>query len=49
MFLDKDEPELFHSDDDTLGLEMEMANIEKTAPSGRKTVAKMQSHSDDDF
>lgn len=49
VFLDKEEPELIHSDDDSLGLEMEMTNVEKVAPSGRKTVAKMQSHSDDDF
>lgn len=49
VFLDKDEAELMHSDDDTLGLEMEMAGFDRRAPSGRKTVAKVQSHSDEDF
>lgn len=47
LFLDKDEPELFHSDDDSLGLDLSL--IEKTAPSGRKTVNKIQDNSDDDF
>lgn len=49
VFLDKDEPELIQSDDDTLGFEMEMANAERAATAGRKTAVKMQSHSDDDF
>lgn len=49
VFLDKDEPELIQSDDDTFGFEMDMGNVERAATAGRRTVAKMQSHSDDDF
>ncbi|KAK9746080.1 Clusterin-associated protein-1 [Popillia japonica] len=47
MFLDRDEPELQHSDDDSLGLEL--STMERRAPSGRKTSSKVQDNSDDDF
>lgn len=49
MFLDKDEPELIQSDDESLGFGMDMVNVERAATAGRKTVAKMQMQSDDDF
>lgn len=49
VFLDKDEPELIHSDDDSLALEMEVANLERATTAGRRTAAKVQIHSDDDF
>lgn len=47
MFLDRDEPELQHSEDDSLG--MELSAMERRAPSGRKTSSKVQDNSDDDF
>lgn len=48
LFLDKDEPELAHSDDDeSLGLEL--SGMERHGPSGRKTGNRMQSNSDEDF
>ncbi|KAF5294390.1 hypothetical protein FQR65_LT10755 [Abscondita terminalis] len=48
LLLDGDEPELAHSDDDSLGLEL--SGMEKAIPTGRKTSSsKMQNNSDDDF
>ncbi|KAF5271216.1 hypothetical protein FQA39_LY08223 [Lamprigera yunnana] len=48
LLLDGDEPELPQSDDDSLGLEL--SNMDKTIPTGRKTSnSKMQNNSDDDF
>ncbi|KAK4874946.1 hypothetical protein RN001_014306 [Aquatica leii] len=48
LLLDGDEPELAHSDDDSLGLEL--SSVEKVIPAGRKTsTSKMQNNSDDDF
>ncbi|KAJ8942738.1 hypothetical protein NQ318_007905 [Aromia moschata] len=47
LFIDKDEPELMHSDDDSLALEL---SVDRRAPSGRKTSNKVQEmNSDDDF
>ena len=47
IFADKEESELQHSDDDSLGLEL--SSFDKRAPSGRITSSKVQSNSDDDF
>ncbi|GJQ72252.1 hypothetical protein Trydic_g3343 [Trypoxylus dichotomus] len=48
VFLDRDEPELQHSDDDSLGLEI--STMDRRAPSGTKTSSKLQdNNSDDDF
>lgn len=47
LFLDKDEPELMNSDDDSLGLDL---SVDKRAPTRVKTANKKQEHdSDDDF
>lgn len=46
LFLDKDEPELIHSDEeDSFGLDL---SIERPGPSGRKTTLQID-NSDDDF
>ncbi|XP_050311116.1 clusterin-associated protein 1 [Anthonomus grandis grandis] len=51
LFLDKEEPELMHSDDESLALEL--SNVDRAAPSGRKTgtskVMPPEPNSDDDF
>lgn len=47
IFLDKEEPEMGQSDEDSLGLEL--SDVDKSAPSGRKTSRKIQDNSDDDF
>ncbi|XP_022905148.1 clusterin-associated protein 1 [Onthophagus taurus] len=53
IFLDKDESELQHSDDeDSFGFEISNVNRKKNfedEKSGRKTVNKIQDNSDDDF
>lgn len=46
VFLDKDEPELIQSDDDSLDFEMGMGNLERAPTTGRRTVAKMQDTED---
>ncbi|XP_018575207.1 clusterin-associated protein 1 homolog [Anoplophora glabripennis] len=47
LFIDKDEPELMHSDEESLALEL---SVDRRAPSGRKTSSKVQeNNSDDDF
>ncbi|KAJ8915172.1 hypothetical protein NQ315_000425 [Exocentrus adspersus] len=47
LFIDKDEPELMHSDEESLALEL---SVDRRAPSGRKTSNKVQeNNSDDDF
>ncbi|KAJ8984678.1 hypothetical protein NQ317_015769 [Molorchus minor] len=47
LFLDKDEPELMHSDEESLALEL---SVDREAPSGRKTSNKVvEVNSDDDF
>lgn len=45
LFIDKDEPELMHSDDESLALEL---SVDRRAPSGRKTKIP-ENNSDDDF
>ncbi|KAK9883785.1 hypothetical protein WA026_001980 [Henosepilachna vigintioctopunctata] len=49
LFLDKDEPELINSDDDSL--QLEVSSRDRRAPSGRMTSSKppLQTNSDDDF
>ncbi|KAL3273815.1 hypothetical protein HHI36_015243 [Cryptolaemus montrouzieri] len=49
LFLDKDEPELMNSEDESLAFEMSALN--RNAPSGRMTSSKapLQTNSDDDF
>ncbi|KAJ8944650.1 hypothetical protein NQ314_009412 [Rhamnusium bicolor] len=47
LFIDKDEPELMHSDEESLALEL---SVDRRAPTGRKTSSKVQeNNSDDDF
>lgn len=47
LFIDKDEPELMHSDEESLALEL---SVDRRAASGRKTSNKVQdNNSDDDF
>lgn len=45
LFLDKDEPELMHSDE---SLALELSTVDRRAPSGRLQSSKLQD-SDDDF
>lgn len=50
LFIDKDEPELIYSDEESLGLDL--STVDRRAPptaAGRKTSSKVQSNSDDDF
>ncbi|KAF7286460.1 clusterin associated protein 1 [Rhynchophorus ferrugineus] len=48
LFLDKEEPELMPSEDESLALEL--SGMDRIAPSGRKTSSKVQEvNSDDDF
>ncbi|KAL1495006.1 hypothetical protein ABEB36_010497 [Hypothenemus hampei] len=49
LFIDKDEPELMHSEDESLALEL--SGLDRGAPSGRKTANNKLSeqNSDDDF
>lgn len=48
LFVDKEEPELMHSEDESLALEL--SALDRRAPSGRKTSSKMpEPNSDDDF
>nr|AEE61526.1 unknown [Dendroctonus ponderosae] len=48
LFINKEEPELMHSEDESLALEL--SAIDRRAPSGRKTGSKMpEPNSDDDF
>ncbi|CAH0564610.1 unnamed protein product [Brassicogethes aeneus] len=48
LFLDKDEPELMHSDEESLAIEL--SGMDRKAPTGRKTSSKqLQDNSDDDF
>lgn len=48
LFIDKDESELIHSDDESLGLELSGMEMAKRAQSS-KPISKMNSNSDDDF
>lgn len=48
LFVDKEEPELMQSEDESLALEL--SGMDRVAPSGRKTSSKMpEPNSDDDF
>ncbi|KAJ3642830.1 hypothetical protein Zmor_025582 [Zophobas morio] len=47
LFIDKDESELIHSDDESLGLELSGMDVVKRAQSSKPS--KMNSNSDDDF
>ncbi|XP_060521836.1 clusterin-associated protein 1 homolog isoform X3 [Cylas formicarius] len=48
LFVDKEEPELMHSDEESLALEL--SGIDRRAPTVRKTSSRMQEqNSDDDF
>lgn len=48
LFLDKEEPELMHSEDESLALEL--SGMDRIVASGRKTNNKVQElNSDDDF
>lgn len=50
LFLDKDEPELINSDEESLALDISMDKIDQRTPTRVKTANKMQDHdSDDDF